>query len=233
VPCVLLSLSLTPALICLTLSTSTSLGDGVKKLYILSLLVFLLFASVVLPGCSGGAKTSSSATIPAKALELKNKGNGFFNSGNYTQAIVYYDQAIAVYPDYSDAWYNKGNALYSSQKYQDAITCYDKVISFDKNDAAAWNNKGVCLYFLGKPDQAIDCYDAALKIDNRNAGIWNSRGVALENLNRNDEAMVAFNNALIINPTYDIAQQNKKALTDKGIADKGGSIATDNVTAAK
>ena len=44
---------------------------------------------------------------------LNGKGNALYSQGNYTQAIQYYDKALAVDPNDKDALNGKGDALYS------------------------------------------------------------------------------------------------------------------------
>jgi tetratricopeptide (TPR) repeat protein len=39
------------------------------------------------------------------------KGNTFFNSGKYEEAIEAYDKAIEIKPDYPEDWSNLGTAL--------------------------------------------------------------------------------------------------------------------------
>jgi tetratricopeptide (TPR) repeat protein len=42
------------------------------------------------------------------------KGMAYLNAGNYTEAIPYFDKALAINPNYSLTLNNKGAALYNS-----------------------------------------------------------------------------------------------------------------------
>jgi len=74
-------------------------------------------------------------------LEWIRRGNDLYNTGEYEEALKYYDKAIKKSPDYANAWYNRGIALYCLGKYEEALKCYDKAIELDPNDTQAWQNK--------------------------------------------------------------------------------------------
>src|SRR5215467_2126576 len=58
---------------------------------------------------------------------LIKKGNTLFYQGNYTQAIQYYDKALAIDPNNKVALANKGNALVQLGNYTQSIQYYDKL----------------------------------------------------------------------------------------------------------
>ena len=101
--------------------------------------------------------------IELSVKEIILKGNEHFGRGQFSIALDYYDQAIKIDPNYTDAWNNKGNALGDLGKYNEAIECYDRAIEIDPNFARPWNNKGNVLHNLGKDDEAIECYDKGYK----------------------------------------------------------------------
>ena len=70
----------------------------------------------------------------------------YINLGKYDEAIQYYDKALQVDPNYTDALNNKGDALYDLDKYDEAIQIFDKALQIDPNDTDALNSKGDALY---------------------------------------------------------------------------------------
>ena len=71
---------------------------------------------------------SSIMIIPvmgSTAQEWGNKGLALYESGNYEEAIVAFDKALAIDPNLASAWNNKGLALYESGSYGKAITAYE------------------------------------------------------------------------------------------------------------
>ncbi len=71
-----------------------------------------------------------------KLVEIRGEAEDWFSQGkcfgqlkNYEEAIVSYDKAIAIKPDYDKAWNNRGNALRNLGRYEEAIVSYDKAIA--------------------------------------------------------------------------------------------------------
>jgi len=48
------------------------------------------------------------------------------NLARYSEAVISYDKAIAVNPDFADAWYNRGIALEKLGRYSEADTSFEK-----------------------------------------------------------------------------------------------------------
>src|SRR5215469_11013199 len=65
-----------------------------------------------------------------------------YNVGNYSQAIQYYDKALAIDPHYVKALTNKGVALDNLGNYAGAIEYYDKALAIDPHYINALYNKG-------------------------------------------------------------------------------------------
>jgi tetratricopeptide (TPR) repeat protein len=59
------------------------------------------------------------------ALELKNKGNEFFKSGDYENALQCYGKAVDIDPEYRDAWNNIYITLLKLERIDDARKCKD------------------------------------------------------------------------------------------------------------
>jgi len=92
------------------------------------------------------------------------KGNILTADGNYEAAIVAYNQALIIKPDFHIAWYNRGNRLYDLGQKEEAIGNYDQALMIQPNYYFAWNNYGNALYDLGQKEEAIVKYDRALAI---------------------------------------------------------------------
>ena len=57
----------------------------------------------------------------------------FVSLGNYTEAIVCFDEAIKIDENNADAWYNKGLALDDADNDDEAIVCYSKAIEINRD----------------------------------------------------------------------------------------------------
>lgn len=146
-------------------------------------------------------------------------GLGYFyaSTGDYSNALAYYDKAIEV--DAKDTWVlvNKAYILNIIGMYEDAIRTCDIALDIDPNFFYAYNNKGVALNNLGKFEEAIECYNKALNIDpNPKYGtVFNNKGSALHNLGKYEEAIVCYDKALGINPNDSDALRYKKSAHEK------------------
>ena len=128
---------------------------------------------------------------------------------DYNYAIICFDKAIDIDPQYATAYYNKGLALSALGRKDDAIDCYDKAIDIDPQYAKAYYNKGVALFDLNINQEAIVCFDKATEVDPQYVIAYINKGNALSELVRNEEAVVCFDKAIEIDPQYAIAYYNK------------------------
>lgn len=100
-----------------------------------------------------------------KILELIQIGAEFSQTGNYTNAIVYYDKALVIDPDDSNVLVNKGDALTNLGIYEEAKQCYDKVLSQNPNSSMALYNKACIMALKGEPDESISLLEKAVNLD--------------------------------------------------------------------
>ncbi|NET32379.1 MAG: tetratricopeptide repeat protein, partial [Cyanothece sp. SIO1E1] len=125
----------------------------------------------------------------SSGLFLWKIGNALDDLGRKEEAIASYDQALAIQPDYHQAWYNRGVALSALGHKEEAITSYDQALVIQPDTHQAWNNRGVALSALGRKEEAIASYDQALAIQPDYHQAWYNRGVALSALGRKEEAI--------------------------------------------
>ena len=81
---------------------------------------------------------------------LSDRGATLDNSGQYEEAIVYYDRALDIDPNHVNALYNKGVALGNLGRYQEAIEYYDRALAIEPNFVYALNNKANAIVSLGE-----------------------------------------------------------------------------------
>ena len=98
------------------------------------------------------------------AEALNNAGVSYQEEDNNVDAIAYYQQAIAMQPNYIEAHYNLGNALYADGNLSDAITVYQNALAYRPDFAEVYNNLGGALTGLGRLAEAIGCYRQAISL---------------------------------------------------------------------
>ena len=159
------------------------------------------------------------------------KGITLYDQGNYKAAILAYNQAIQINPNYSYAYNNRGNARYQLKDYQKAIADFNRAIELNPNLAMAYNNRGNARDDLGDKQQAIADYDRAIKLNPNFALAYNNRGLARYDLGDKQEAIADYSRAIELNPNLAEAYYNRgnarSHLGDKqqAIADYNRAIA--------
>ena len=64
-------------------------------------------------------------------------GVAHLESGNFEDALIFFEQALLLKPDDPDLWNNKGIALRSLGRYNEASYCYNKSLELDPRDRAS------------------------------------------------------------------------------------------------
>ena len=67
-------------------------------------------------------------------------GNALKEQGKLEEAIEAYNKALAIKPDYAEAYYNMGLTLEAQDKLEEAIETYKKAIEIKPNLAEAVQN---------------------------------------------------------------------------------------------
>jgi 2-polyprenyl-3-methyl-5-hydroxy-6-metoxy-1,4-benzoquinol methylase/TolA-binding protein len=129
-------------------------------------------------------------------------GNALKEQGKLEETIEAYNKALAIKPDYADAYYNMGNTLKEQGKMEEAIEAYNKAISLKPDYADAYSNMGNVLKGQGKLKEAIEAYNKALAIKPDNAEAYNNMGNALKDQGKLEEAIEDYKKALAIKPDY-------------------------------
>jgi tetratricopeptide (TPR) repeat protein len=144
------------------------------------------------------------------AAGLFGQGNALMDTKNYTEAIVVYDKAISLEPDYFEAWNGKADALNRVRQFTEALAASDRVISLNPDYVQGWINRGYILYNLGRYDEELKAYETAITLDPSNAEAWFNKGYSLAGMKRYDEAIAAFDKVQELNPTYPNLAGNKQ-----------------------
>jgi len=138
------------------------------------------------------------------------EGQSDIASGNYSEAVAAFDAAIALEPEYYEAWNEKADAYNRNEQFNEALAASDKALAINPDYVNGWINRGYILYNLGRQSDELSAYESALAIDSENADAWFNKAYALAGMKRFDEALQAFDNVAEINPTYPHLAENRK-----------------------
>jgi protein O-mannosyl-transferase len=116
------------------------------------------------------------------------------------EAIVHYQKALQVNPDYAEAHNNLGYALFQKGAVDEAMVHFQKALQIKPDYAEAHYTLGNVLINKGRVDEAMVHFQQALEINPDYADAHKNLGNVLLQRGRVDEAIVHFQKALEIKP---------------------------------
>jgi protein O-mannosyl-transferase len=148
-------------------------------------------------------------------------GVALFQKGNGDEAIVSFQKALALNPNYADAHNSLGGVLLQKGDGKEAAAHFQKALEIDPDYTEAHNNLGNALLQKGSVDAAITHFQKALLINPNYADAHNNLGNALLQRGNANEAIAHFQKALQVMPGFAEAHYNLgNALLQKGNADE-------------
>ena len=106
------------------------------------------------------AETGSNA---ARITLLLGKGQSLLDAEKPEEALVCYDEILALDANYPEALVKKGAALERLKKDDEALSCYDRAIAADGTLTIAYLYKGGVYNRLERYNEALECYEQALR----------------------------------------------------------------------
>ena len=136
-------------------------------------------------------------------------------------ALENYDRAIALNPNYPEAYNNRGVVLVDLRRLAQALESYDHAIALNPNYPEAYNNRGAVLQNLKRPDEALASCDRAITLKPDFANAYNNRGIILRDLKMPDQALANYDRAIALEPDYAEAYTNRgNVLRDMRVLDE-------------
>jgi tetratricopeptide (TPR) repeat protein len=143
--------------------------------------------------------------IEANELEFAGRVQSFY--GNNTEALKYYEEALALVPNHNLARAGREKALKSVERATYNLPQIERKLKIDPSSMKHWYNKGTALLNLGRVNEAINCFDHVLKNDPSYVDAWVRKGTALESLGKYRNAKKYFAEALKLNPNSMLAKR--------------------------
>jgi len=114
------------------------------------------------------------------------------------EAEPFYQRAVALDPDFKEAWMNLGLVLLALGRPDEALSCQRQALRLDPDSADAQNNLGMIHYAQGNVAEAENCFRTALRLRPDHANATLNLGSARQILNHIGEADQLFRRALSI-----------------------------------
>ena len=143
-----------------------------------------------------------------REIPYYNLGAGFNSQGRFDEAMGCFQKALAINPNFAEAYNNLGTTLNSQGRFDEAIGCFQKALAINPNFAEAHNNLGTALYLKGRLDEAIHEFQEVLRLKPDRAETHCNLGYVLGKQGRLDEAIYEFQEALRLKPDYANASNN-------------------------
>lgn len=120
------------------------------------------------------------------AQEYFSRGGEAFDGGNCKEAIAAYTQALALNPNYAEAYNNRAYAYMRMQNYASALPDLDQALRIRPDYMNALMNRGDIhnYYFAQDRKKAIADYDHIIRLGGhaKKASVCGHRAVAIFNL---------------------------------------------------
>jgi len=139
-------------------------------------------------------------------------GNTLVSLNRADEALLAYDQGIAIEPSYPDIYNDKGLAEMSLLRFDDARCSFEKSTKLDPQFKDAINNLGITLSHLNLYKEACQAFESAIELDAHFYLAHLNLGLALQFLGELKGALKSFNRALELNPNDDFIKWNKSNL---------------------
>jgi tetratricopeptide (TPR) repeat protein len=124
------------------------------------------------------------------------------------EAIVQFQIALQIKPDYAEAFYNLGNAYFAQGHVDKAISHLEKAVEISPDYVDAHNNLGHILLAQGQLDKAIAHFKKAVEVNPDHTEAHYNLANALWRRGQIHEAIVQYQKALETEPHFVEAQNN-------------------------
>jgi Flp pilus assembly protein TadD len=114
------------------------------------------------------------------------------------EAEPFYHKALALDPDFKEAWMNLGLVILSQGRLDEALSCQRQALRLDPENADAQNNLGMVHYAQGNIAEAESCFRTALRLRPDHANATLNLGSTRQILNHVEEADALFRHALTL-----------------------------------
>jgi Flp pilus assembly protein TadD len=157
---------------------------------------------------SGNAATAAAAD----ARGHYDRASALREQRRFAEALVGYEQAIALSPDHAEAHNGRGIVLATLNRAVEAVAAFDRAIAHKPDYAEAYNNRGLVLQELKRLDEALASFDKAIALQPNNAKMHGNRGSVLYEAQRFAEALASFDTVIALKEDYAEAHYNRGVL---------------------
>ena len=115
--------------------------------------------------------------------------------GDYKEAINQFENAIALNPSYTAAYFNLANTYSDMGKFLDAIGYYEKALKLGHDKSLfpdIYNNMGIVFSKMGNPNLAIETFERSIELFPSYTPYYVNLGVEYMKIGKKDKAIDVF-----------------------------------------
>ena len=127
---------------------------------------------------------------------LNARGVVYYELKEYQNALLDYDLALKLKPDYYRPYYNRALLKVAQNDGNSALKDYAEAVRLDPKNAEIFVNRGQLLAALAQPDAALRDFEQATVLDSANALAWYNRGNVLFQREEFQQAIQNFEKAV-------------------------------------
>lgn len=127
-------------------------------------------------------------------------------------AFEYYDNAIRVKPNSSEAMYAKAKLLQDLNKLEEASELYQIIVKTDSLNVYSYYNLGAIEFNNNNTQKALDYFTKAINIQPKYAEAYFARGACYQELKDKNNAYSDYNMCLQLKPNYPPAVEGLNSL---------------------
>jgi protein O-mannosyl-transferase len=129
-----------------------------------------------------------------------NLGDYYGRHGDMQNAVREFKTAIALKPDYADAYHNLGNAYKEMNNYKEATASYYMAIKANPHLWQSWQNLAGLYYEMGQIDLSLEHMLNAVKVSPNDPNLYVNLAIIYLNKNDANNAVASIRQALLLDP---------------------------------
>ncbi|MBI2334902.1 tetratricopeptide repeat protein [Candidatus Daviesbacteria bacterium] len=153
-------------------------------------------------------------TSPSSPNNHNNLGDVYGRRGDKQRALQEFQTAIALKPDYGDAYHNLANTYRELGNLDKALENYQMAIRFNPKLWQSYQNTAAIYYEKAQYELALENIKKGLAIVPKIPNLWNNLGILYLTLGDKQQAKQAFEQALNLDPQNQIARQGLMETTN-------------------
>jgi tetratricopeptide (TPR) repeat protein len=137
-------------------------------------------------------------------------GTSLIRAHKTGEGIAVLSKALAMKPDWAQAYMARGRAQYQEKRYVEALRDFDAGIRLDPNNPLWYGSRGRAYSYSGQHERALEDYSHVIELAPRlSPNAYNDRGWAYVELNQPEKALADLAIAIHMSPDYQKAYENR------------------------